>query len=255
MHYPQCSYELCCPGHFTAKAELTAPRVHATLLYSALSKNAKGIMEQIREHLAQGESSQEIIALGYAPGTVYKVQRIMRQKSEGQMEGMAQVTAPRSPGADEPEEQEWPGLDDLFYPEDIFEKFDQIDQAEARIEDFQEQARKAEKLQALVAGLREQIESLSRIQAVQRKQIALWEDRWDRLVPLITAMCTQLHCADEVMVASHLPEHLKPRSSEAMATVRKHSQYKGEAAEQGAALVASLNLPPVSRGRGATGKL
>lgn len=41
---------------------------------------SKGIMEQIREHIAQGKSSSDIIAMGYAPPTVYKVQRWMRKK-------------------------------------------------------------------------------------------------------------------------------------------------------------------------------
>jgi transposase-like protein len=41
----------------------------------------KGIMEGIREHLAQGKSSQEVIALGYAPGTVYRIQHQLRRRS------------------------------------------------------------------------------------------------------------------------------------------------------------------------------
>jgi hypothetical protein len=41
----------------------------------------KGVMQQIREHLAQGKSSQQVIALGYSPGSVYKVQRQMRKRA------------------------------------------------------------------------------------------------------------------------------------------------------------------------------
>jgi hypothetical protein len=37
-----------------------------------------GIMEEIRELLSQGKSSGEVIRQGYAPGTVYKVQRQLR---------------------------------------------------------------------------------------------------------------------------------------------------------------------------------
>ena len=44
-----------------------------------VSTETKGMMQQIREHLAQGKSSTEIIALGYKPPTVYKVQRQMRR--------------------------------------------------------------------------------------------------------------------------------------------------------------------------------
>jgi len=38
-------------------------------------------MEQIRELLAEGKSNAEVIALGYAPSTVYKVRRYMRLKA------------------------------------------------------------------------------------------------------------------------------------------------------------------------------
>jgi hypothetical protein len=41
----------------------------------------KGIMQEIREHLAQGKSSQEVIALGYAAGSVYKIQQQLRRSS------------------------------------------------------------------------------------------------------------------------------------------------------------------------------
>jgi hypothetical protein len=40
-----------------------------------------GIMQQVRELLCQGLSSGEIIKRGYAPGTVYRVQREMRRKA------------------------------------------------------------------------------------------------------------------------------------------------------------------------------
>jgi hypothetical protein len=51
----------------------------------------KGIMQEIREHLARGQSSQEVIALGYAPGSVYKVQRQLRHSS-GEKETAARTT-------------------------------------------------------------------------------------------------------------------------------------------------------------------
>ncbi len=43
--------------------------------------DSTGIMEQIREHIAQGKKSGELIRMGYAPGTVYKVQRQMRRRA------------------------------------------------------------------------------------------------------------------------------------------------------------------------------
>jgi hypothetical protein len=39
---------------------------------------SSNIMQGIRNLLSQGKSSREVIQLGYAPGTVYKVQRQMK---------------------------------------------------------------------------------------------------------------------------------------------------------------------------------
>jgi DNA repair exonuclease SbcCD ATPase subunit len=55
--------------------------------------DTKGILQQIRENLSQGKSSQEVIALGYAPGSVYKIQRQLRRRSEEKAEPAARVTA------------------------------------------------------------------------------------------------------------------------------------------------------------------
>jgi len=42
--------------------------------------NNAGVMDQIREHLANGKSSREVIDLGYRPGSVYGVLRQMKGK-------------------------------------------------------------------------------------------------------------------------------------------------------------------------------
>jgi regulator of replication initiation timing len=42
-----------------------------------------GIMEEIRTHLSTGKSSGEVIALGFKPGTVYKVLRGLNRKTQG----------------------------------------------------------------------------------------------------------------------------------------------------------------------------
>ena len=48
-----------------------------------------GIMAEIRKLLSQGMSSREIINLGFAPWTIYKVQRDFRRKnSTGNGTGM-----------------------------------------------------------------------------------------------------------------------------------------------------------------------
>jgi hypothetical protein len=58
-----------------------------------LPDETRAIMHRIREHLEQGKSSQEVIALGYAPGSVYKIQRRLRRRSEGREEPAARGTA------------------------------------------------------------------------------------------------------------------------------------------------------------------
>ena len=41
-----------------------------------------GIMDEVRQLVRQGKSSREIIQLGYAPGTVYKIQRHEKERRE-----------------------------------------------------------------------------------------------------------------------------------------------------------------------------
>jgi predicted RNase H-like nuclease (RuvC/YqgF family) len=57
--------------------------------------DTKGVLQQIREHLVQGKSSQEVIALGYAPGSVYKIQRHLR-RSSGEKEQASVRTTPEA---------------------------------------------------------------------------------------------------------------------------------------------------------------
>jgi len=52
--------------------------------------NTEGIKRQIGGHLIEGKSSQEAIALGYAPGSVYKVQRQLRFNSGDKQQVSAQ---------------------------------------------------------------------------------------------------------------------------------------------------------------------
>ena len=76
--------------------------------------DSKGIMEQIRDHLAQGRSSRELIDAGFAPGTVYKAQRQIRKKSHGHSRELAQVPAAGLPLRSGPEDPEWPSMNGLF---------------------------------------------------------------------------------------------------------------------------------------------
>jgi exonuclease VII large subunit len=56
-----------------------------------------GIMQAVRELLAQGMSSREVIEKGYAPGTVYKVQRQLRR-------GSCEALPPEPAAHEEPEQ-------------------------------------------------------------------------------------------------------------------------------------------------------
>jgi hypothetical protein len=52
---------------------------------------SSGIMEEIRTLLSQGKSSGEIIALGYKPGSVYKVQRLLRGRGQSHLKSNGRV--------------------------------------------------------------------------------------------------------------------------------------------------------------------
>jgi DNA repair exonuclease SbcCD ATPase subunit len=47
-----------------------------------------GIMAEIRDLLSQGKSSSEVIALGYKPSTVYKVQRQLRKSGKDNIKAL-----------------------------------------------------------------------------------------------------------------------------------------------------------------------
>ncbi len=53
--------------------------------------NTNGIMENIRSLLNEGRSSAEIIALGYAPSSVYKAQRQLRKATDRTDQPVTQV--------------------------------------------------------------------------------------------------------------------------------------------------------------------
>jgi|GEM_PF-5738566 len=48
------------------------------------------VMQEIGTLLTEGNSSREIIGMGYAPGTVYRVQRQVRRQASSQGDDEAQ---------------------------------------------------------------------------------------------------------------------------------------------------------------------
>lgn len=120
-----------------------------------MSTNSKGIMAQIRERLSQGKCSREIIALGYRPGTVYKVQRGMRKESTGLSQGLIQVATASHHVPDQPEAPNWwPSVDDLFVEDEPLALLGLLDH------DFPQLSEKVESLSGGIVKLRDESASL-----------------------------------------------------------------------------------------------
>ena len=75
-----------------------------------------GVMQEIEELLSQGNSSRQVIDLGYAPGTVYGVQRrVRRQSSKQEYNGAHNQTTEQS-------------ADIAPFVEDIVERVDRLEE-------------------------------------------------------------------------------------------------------------------------------
>ena len=55
-----------------------------------------GVMDEIRGHLSDGKGSREIIQLGYAPGSVYRLQREFRAE-QAEEDAVSKETEQESP--------------------------------------------------------------------------------------------------------------------------------------------------------------
>ncbi len=202
----------------------------------------KGIMADIREHLIQGMTSREVIDIGYAPGSVYKARR--QVASAGDLPVKPKPTKDETPPAVSLEDQ--PDDDDSWnlHGESPFEELEslrsQLDKAEEKIARLEGQTTEAQTLRLKVMELEQRVESMTRSLTAQEKQNAIWEHRCGQVEPVLAALCTAIHSCSAA-VEPGLPEYAGVRYIEAMATVRKHSQYKGETAELDDELIASLN--------------
>jgi DNA repair exonuclease SbcCD ATPase subunit len=125
------------------------------------------IMQQVRGLLSQGRSSGEVIALGYKPGTVYKVQRQLRLRQTKE-----DVPAPvmdqdeASSDGEEPEEvsAEDADLVRLFFgpvdePDQDTSLRAELEQARGRIEELEAEAGKVQVLQERVHALEAEAEA------------------------------------------------------------------------------------------------
>ena len=210
----------------------------------------KGIMAEIREHLAKGKSSREVIHLGFAPGTVYKVRRqLTRGENLPVKPKVAKDETPAIVGVEDTPDDNGEWIEDWETPNEEFELLQsQIRRAEARIAELQAQVSDAHSILLKATELEQQVELLTRQSAAQQKELTHLQERWDQVMPILAAVCTGVDSFSETVEAD-LPEHARLRFNEAMELIRKHSGFKGESVEQDLALIASLSLPPVSRGR------
>lgn len=129
---------------------------------------SNSIMEDIRNLLSQGKSSTEVISLGYKPPTVYKVQRRLRQQ---QPNGKAPVQVVNQNNfISDREEQEESSFESIECFQSLDEPVDkpaqssdplvQLNQAQCRIEELEEEAREAQNLRARLKELEAKAESL-----------------------------------------------------------------------------------------------
>lgn len=200
-----------------------------------------GIMEQIRGLLSQGQSSGEVILLGFRPQTVYKVQRKLTRETFGS--NSTPGHPPPSPSTEDYAPNTGKESENIGLRREVANLKDRLDRAvyaEAELESEMLTLRDrvtvlegeavivVDQLRHQMQQLKGRLDALTHTKAIHDNQFGQWDERWDRLMSLIRALCTKIHCSDEVMVVDRLPEHLKRLSDEAMELVRKHSQYRGE---------------------------
>ncbi|GEM_PF-3157173 len=121
-----------------------------------------GVMQEIRDRLAGGQSSTEVIAQGFAPPTVYKVQRQLRRDQNGAM-------APAAPAQPSPELAE--------ARQRIQELEEEVASLEADVDSMEEEAKASAELQTHLEVLMPKLNGLlgevtqlraARDQAVER---------------------------------------------------------------------------------------
>ena len=141
------------------------------------------VMEEIRRLWSEGMSSSELIRVGYAPGTVYKVQRQMRRRCQGRdkeaTKSMRQTTT-----VDERHlvkikelETENDGLEG--WVELLQERLDEQDSLGSQLKDARGRIQKLEAEVERKRALEEQVRTLeSHNVATERAVLSL--ERWSR---------------------------------------------------------------------------
>lgn len=136
----------------------------------------KGITSEIKEHLEQGRSSGELIAMGYKSATVYKAQRAwrseqQRQASESLDDLIHEAPVEESaPSASEESEDEIEEDSEALMTELEMLRL-QIERYEATIKELEERVRESEGFKKQVAALKLEARELSHL----RQRIRLLE--------------------------------------------------------------------------------
>ena len=121
--------------------------------------NTNGIMEEIRSLLNEGRSSTEVIALGYAPSSVYKAQRQLRKATDRTDQPVTQVLVTNLPseGWSELREENAKLCQQVSLLEEVKVERDtlgeELELAQSRIEELEAKASQAQQLRDRLAAI------------------------------------------------------------------------------------------------------
>ena len=162
--------------------------------------NTNGIMEDIRSLLNEGKSSAEVIALGYAPSSVYKAQRQLRKSTDRSDQPVTQVLVTNMASESWLElreentklRQQVSQLEELTAErdalreelelsqsriEDLEAKAGQVQQLRDRLAAIEPEAREAGELRQKVKGLDHQVRHTN---ATMAQEVHQWKGRFEQ---------------------------------------------------------------------------
>jgi hypothetical protein len=166
----------------------------------SVSMSNNGIMDQIRNLLSQGKSSREIIQLGYAAGTVYKVQRQLRPKqTTGEEPALVMDQDPSISDAGELSAADAEFFRCLFGPvdepaqasdlrakldqarnpiEELAEEVSQVQALQERVHTLEAEAEASVALHQRIRELEQQLKKADHTQEAMRQRNLEWQTRF-----------------------------------------------------------------------------
>jgi hypothetical protein len=158
--------------------------------------NARGIMQQIREHIAEGKSAREVISLGFAPGSVYKVRRQLR---------------PTDNAGDNPSSSEALEARDSTLEREVLVRLGKLESETAGLssqvtellkegQDDNRMESSIDQLDRKIQGMASKVETIKRETSLkadeQQKRVELLEQRATRIEELVTRLIPLVHHLD-----------------------------------------------------------